>query len=142
MCYGLAAVFAVMIALFVFYPNAKTEMQVNGMPIGDEGIVISQAQNPNARIAPVSVISEQRVQIELKTNTKTTVTVSDGNLQIADGNAEKVKSIEINSDTELVWSFDPSSFADGCTVTVKTKSKTDSYCISQNQEAQWVLTKK
>lgn len=138
-CYGLAAVFAVMIAVFVFYPSARADVYVDGSPIGDEGIVISQTQNPNARMMPMSAASEYPIPLKIQTKAKTSVAVNCGSIRLPDSN-DTAESVTVSEDTELVWWFTPDG-NDSYILTVKTKGKTDSYCISLNSQAQWVLTK-
>ena len=135
MFYTVAAALLVVVLVYAFLPSAKTEVYCGNILLEKESAVIKEQTSPNARIAPVSLITGEEIKLDIKTDKETKITVSSGSLTTAD--RDGVKSITVDSDTKLSWWVSLDSM-DDCTLTVGE----DSYCISQNNKAQWVLSKK
>lgn len=143
-CYAVAAALIVFIAVFAFLPDGKTALYYGDTLIDDNAIVVKTAENPNARIALLSVEEVQRIPLVIKTDKKAVVKVSQGSILVPDREqtADMGQKIEIDSDTEILWSVELASDTDVYTLTVESDGKKDSYSISKNGEAQWVLFKK
>ena len=135
MFYTVAAALLVVVLVYAFLPSAKTEVYCGNILLEKESAVIKEQTSPNARIAPVSLITGEEIKLDIKTDKETKITVSSGSLTTAD--RDGVKSITVDSDTKLSWWVSLDSM-DDYTLTVGE----DSYCISQNNKAQWVLSKK
>ncbi len=140
MCYALAAALLVIIAVFAFLPDSKTQIYYSDKPLDKNAVIIKTADNPNARIALLSAKDIEEIPLTVKTDKKTDITVSHGNIIILgeDKATNAGNSVSIDSDTYILWSVELVSYNGGYTITVGN----DSYCISVNNEAQWVLSKK
>ena len=136
MFYTIAAALLVVVLVYAFIPNAKTEVYCRGVLLTEKSAVIKEQTNPNARIAPVSLVTGEEIKLDIKTDKEIEITVSNGTLSTKE--RDGVKSITVNSDTELSWWVSLDSGIGDYTLTVDE----DSYCISQNNKAQWVLSKK
>ena len=136
MFYTIAAALLVVVLVYAFLPSAKTEVYCGNILLEKESAVIKEQTSPNARIAPVSLITGEEIKLDIKTDKETKITVSKGSLTTAD--LDGVKSITVNSDTQLSWWVSLDSNSGDYILTVGE----DSYCISQNNKAQWVLSKK
>ncbi len=140
MCYALAAALLVIVAVFAFLPDTKTQLYYSDMPLDKNAVVLNTADNSNARIALLSARDVEEIPLTIKTDKKTDVTVSHGSIIILgeDKATNAGNSVKIDSDTYILWSVELVSYNDGYTITVGD----DSYCISKNNKAQWVLSKK
>ncbi|MBE6650193.1 MAG: hypothetical protein E7613_02650 [Ruminococcaceae bacterium] len=136
MFYTIAAALLVVVLVYAFLPGAKTEVYCGGILLDKESAVIKEQTNTNARIAPVSLVTGEEIKLDIKTDKETKITVSSGT--ISAGDSEGVKSITVDSDTKLSWWVSLDSERNDYTLTVGENS----YCISQNNKAQWVLSKK
>ncbi|MBR6632812.1 MAG: hypothetical protein IKL05_00745 [Clostridia bacterium] len=143
-CYAVAAALIVFIAIFAFLPDGKTALYYGDTLIDGNTVVVKTMENPNARIALLSIEEAQKLPLTIETDEKTVVTVSNGSILIPSGEQteDMGQKIEIDSDTELLWSVELVSHTDVYTLTVESDGKKNVYSISENSEAQWVLLKK
>ena len=135
-CYALAASLLVIAVALAFLPSADAVVYLGDLKLDEGGAVIQTISNPNARIATVSAIETQSIPLFIETDTETEITVSRGEIVTDNGTAGQT--LTVSSDTPIVWSVVLDSNTDGYTMTVGK----DSYCISVNNKAQWVLSKK
>ena len=140
MCYALAAALLVIVAVFTFLPDTDTQLYYEGAPLNKDAVVIKTANNPNARIALLSVRNTEEIPLSVKTDKKTDITVSHGSILLLteNGTEDMGSSITVDCDTDFLWSVDTDTVDSGCTVTVGKVS----YCISVNSKSQWALSKK
>ena len=138
MCYAIAASLLVIAVVFAFLPSADAVVYLGDMKLDKGGAVIQTANNPNARIALISAIETQSIPLFIETDKETRLDVSHGELITADNGEVAGQSLTVDCDTAIIWTVVLDSNANEYTLKV---GKT-SYCISENNEAQWVLSKK
>lgn len=140
MCYALAAAVLVIIAVFAFFPEGGADIYYNDVALDKQAVIIKTAENANARIALLSTRDLTDIPLSVETDKKTVISVSHGSLTVVgkDTSENVGHSYEASSDVHLIWSVELDSDTGDCTLTVGK----DSYCISENSKAQWVLSKK
>lgn len=138
MLYSLAASLLVIAVAFAFMPGANAVVYVGDRIADKQGTVIQTANSPNARIALLSTSESIDIPLFIETERETKITVSHGDIITADEGENMGQTFTVGSDTAVIWSVVLDSNIKGYTLTVGK----DSYCISENSKAQWVLSKK
>ncbi len=134
MCYALAAVLLIFVAVFAFLPQGGTELYYNGTSL-DKDAVLLTADNPNARLSLLSTSDIRDIPLTVKTDKKTEITAVDGSVT---AKGETASELTVDSDTEIIWSVDLAQELDLYTLKVGKAT----YCMSKNGGAEWTLSKK
>jgi hypothetical protein len=135
--YAIAAAVVIIVASFVFFPSAKTNLYFDGNRVSKDAVIMTAVQN-NARIAPLSLNDIRDFEFTLKTGTEAKISVSHGILSSGDLSDRE---LTLSHDGKLTWTVDLEESTEYF-ITIETKSRTDTYCISRNQSGELSLRKK
>ncbi len=127
-CYGVAALCAVFVLVFTFYPTSSIALYYNSDALKNDSVAVAEmAVSQYAR----TVTSEVLVPLTLTTDTKAEVSVSEGFIVI-DGKDMGQKT-EIENDTDFFWSVSTNENSKEYTLNIKSKKEKITYCISKDE---------
>ena len=138
--YSLAAVASLLVILSVIFWETSTELYFGNSLVDKDFVAVAELQNEKM-VRTVSLEPAfTEIELELKADSKTEISVSEGYLKL-DGK-EKTKKITITKDTDFLWLLEFLPYGDEFELKVKTEKETLLYSVSLSKEGNTLFIKK
>lgn len=136
--YALAACLALVVIVFLFLPMNNTSLYFDGNKVTSKGVVLGEVPNVNARVMTLSTASSVNIPLEIKTDKKVKVSVTNGFLALPDSEII-TQEIEIDKDTSLVWVAEGDFYLQEYNLIIEKEKELICYSISKDDKRNSII---
>lgn len=138
--YSLVAAASLLLILSLVFWDNSPKLYFNENEVSSEFIKVAEINSQNMIRTMSLEPSVTEIELEIKPESDTVVTVSDGLIKTE--GKQRGKKAKITKDTRLIWLLEFLPDTDGFTLELKTEKETLVYSISLNKEGNTLLMKK